>query len=637
MNDIDKNLAGLAEALSNAIDELEPPQPEPSRVVKLNDGALNAEQSRRLRMLQVVGKFASTLTLRPIKVSLSTEQDPNHQPAPAWSDSDNIWFNDKDMGDLSDVNTVLGIKGLSLHEVAHILLTPRTGSNLAKDVQRESLWRAFNALEDQRIEMMMTKRFGNVADWLTATVLQFIMEEPEQWALCYPLLHGRKYLPKELRTQVAKLYENQQDVARLGQLIDQYIVLNLADPKNYPVAIDIIREYSRLVEGLPQAEGDDSWQPETGWGRIHDPAGHHERKEGEWKSSKSKPMTKAEQEKLSDKVQQSVDGDNASGDDESDSAGNTPSNNDSSDGNDKPGQGLGVNTTGPNLNDIASSALDKIKQSKSREIAQIMKQYGGDIELTSGKGANLPKSDGRLEPVTIEATKAAKSFANELEKLRAEFDPGWLRRTESGRLNVQRYVTGTDIDECFDEWDLGREDAVDIEAVILLDTSGSMYENAKGAFESMWAIKRALDKITASTTVVTFDSTSVILYSADERANHKMKWDYTGGSTNPMKGLQYANNVLAQSKRAIKICIVITDGVWDQSEACDKMLREFRRAGVLTALGYIPDSYYVHNGYPIQMDSHGCEIAVNISDMAQLFTLARHLVRVGIARNLANA
>lgn len=635
MNDIDKRLTEISDAVAVAVEEAEAAiEPTPAKVVTLNNLALDAEQARRLRMLQVVGKFASTLTLRPIKVSLSTEQDPNHMPAPAWSDADNIWFNDKDMGDLSDVNTVLGIKGLSLHEVAHILLTPRTGSNLAKDVQRESLWRAFNALEDQRIEMMMTKRFGNVADWLSATVLQFIMEEKEQWTLCYPLLHGRKYLPKELRTQVAKLYENPQDVARLGQLIDQYIVLNLADPKNYPVAIDIIREYSRLVETLPPSQEDtDEWAPATGWRRIHDPAGHHERKEGEWKSSKSKPMTKAEQEKLSDKVQQSIDGD--TGDDESDSAGNTPG--DGGDDKRNPSQGGGVSTTDLSLDGIASAALDKIKQAKSREIAQIMKQYGGDIELTSGKGTTLPKSAGRLESVTIEATKAAKSFANELEKLRAEFDPGWLRRTESGRLNVQRYVTGTDIDECFDEWDLGREDAVDIEAVILLDTSGSMYENAKGAFESMWAIKRALDKINASTTVVTFDSTSAILYSADERANHKMKWDYAGGSTVPIQGLQYANNVLAQSKRAIKICIVITDGVWDKADTCDKMLREFRRAGVLTALGYIPDSYYVNNGYPIQMDSHGCEIAVNISDMAQLFTLARHLVRVGIARNLANA
>jgi hypothetical protein len=622
----------ILEALNTVVEQIEMPEEEApvQSVIKHNDGALNAETVRRLRMLQVVSRFASTLTLRPIKVALSSGHDPNHQTAPAWSDSDNIWFNDTNMGDLSNVNTVLNVKGLSLHEVAHIMLTPRTGSNLAKDVQRENLWRAFNSLEDQRIEMMMTKRFGNVADWLTATVLQFILSEPEQWALCYPLLHGRKYLPQELRSQVAKLYEKQQDVARLGQLIDQYIVLNLSDPKNYTVAIDIIREYSLLVDGLPQAEDDDKWQPATGWGRIHDPAGHHERKSGEWKSSKSKPMNKADQEKLSDKVQQDVNNDQS--DDIGDGDGDTSEDAQPS----QMGDGVSSSPTKSDLADIASTMLDNIKQSKSREIAQIMKQYSGDIELSSGTSPRLDEAYARLEPVEPEAVKAAKSFANELERLRAEYDPGWLRRTESGRLNVQRYVTGTDIDECFDEWDLGREDAVDIEAVILLDTSGSMYEHARGAFQSMWAIKRALDKANASTTVLTFDSSSALLYASGERASHQMKWSYSGGSTNPLEGLKYANNVLATSKRAIKVCIVITDGVWDQAEKCDKMLREFRRAGVLTALAYIPDEYYLRHG-TINMDSHGCEIAVDIREMNHLFTLARSLVKLGIARNLANA
>ena len=144
------NLDELLDALSTTIEQIQVPEEEPTppSVTRYNDSALNAETTRRLRMLQVVSKFASTLTLRPIKVALSSGTEPNHQIAPAWSDSDNIWFNDAMMGDLADVNTVLGVKGLSLHEVAHIMLTPRTGSNLAKDVQRENLWRAFNALED---------------------------------------------------------------------------------------------------------------------------------------------------------------------------------------------------------------------------------------------------------------------------------------------------------------------------------------------------------------------------------------------------------------------------------------------------------------------------------------------------------
>jgi pimeloyl-ACP methyl ester carboxylesterase len=112
----------------------------------------------------------------------------------------------------------------------------------------------------------------------------------------------------------------------------------------------------------------------------------------------------------------------------------------------------------------------------------------------------------RSSSVSAVAMRASKSFGIELERLRADFDPAWERRTSSGRINAQRYMTGADLDEVFDRWDEGRDDAVDIEAVILLDVSGSMHSDATNAYESMWALKRALDKVGAGTTVVTFAS-----------------------------------------------------------------------------------------------------------------------------------
>jgi Mg-chelatase subunit ChlD len=587
----------------------------------VNNHVISAEQTRRARMLQVVGKFASTLTLRPIGVELSTKHDNNYQDAPAWSDADNIWFNETSLGDLTDFDTVLSIKGLSLHEISHILLTPRNGSNLAKEVQRLKLWRAFNALEDQRIEMMMTKRFGNVAEWLCAAVAKFLMDEPSEWSLCFPLLHGRKYLPAELRVQVAGLYENQQDVARLKQLIDSYIVLNLVDPQNFPVALDIIREYDALVNKLQPDPNDNSWQPKGGWDRIKDPNGHESRKNGELKSSKSKPMSKAEQQKLSDKVERSVQ--DANRDDAQVSPQEQRSQGD-------PGSSGSSASLASMLEDI----LSDIKDVKAKEIIQIMKQYNGEVELTSVNAGTPERPYCSNNPVTNSTVQASRSFANELERLRRDYDPGWNRRTETGRLNVQRYVTGVDIDECFDEWDLGREDAVDIEAVILLDVSGSMGHHSIGSFESMWAIKRALDKVNASTTVVAFDDSSHLIYSANERAGQQMKYASLHGGTDPYSALKYTRNILAQSSRAIKLCIVITDGIWSNEKQCNKLIREFRRANVITALGYIVDRYYIDNGYQFNLDSHGCEVAVNITKMPELFTLARAMVRLGIQRNL---
>ena len=635
-NDIFGNLIN---AVNEAVQEQEAVPAVPQRTVTAtNGGALDPNVARKLRMTQVISKFASTLTLRSIKVAIATQQDKNYQDAPAWSDSDNIWFQDTSLGNISDPRTVLSLKGLSLHEIAHILLTPRTGSNLAKEVQRQDMWRAFNALEDQRIEMMMTKRFGNVADWLSATVAKFIMEQPDQWALAYPLLHGRKYLPKELRTQVAKLYRSPKDVARIGQLIDQYIVLNLADPSTYATALSIIAEYNALVEsGLPPQPNPQGWGPDLeGWDQIKDPAGHDHRKNGEWKSSSSKPMKKADQEKLAGKVQQDVDNDNApepgEGNPDNGTQGNLPDFNDR----DGSGAGYGAGKSGPDLARLASDIVQDVLDRKAKDIANTIKQYGGEADLMSIK-ANAPQMlDTHPTQVSVPTVQASKSFANELERLRSDYDPGWNRRVESGKLNIQRYVTGTDIEECFDEWDMGREDAIDIEAVILLDISGSMQQNSNEAFQSMWAIKRALDKANASTTVIAFDHESHLLYSSNERAGSQMKYTWCRGGTDPYESLKYTKNLLAQSERAIKICIVITDGTWGyDSKRSDDLLREFRRAGVLTALAYIEDAYYRDMGRDVQIDSHGCEVAVNIVQMSDLFTLGRSMVKLGIARNLA--
>ena len=615
--------------------------------IPFNGGKIDPNTARRIRMLQTITKFSTTLTLRPIKVLVSSRADrDSYQEAPAWSSSDTIWFNEDSVKDLTDPKVIVALKGLSLHELSHILLTPRQGSNLVKEVQRLKVWRAFNSLEDQRIEMMMTKRFGNVSDWLAATIAEFLLKETDAWEVAYPLTHGRKYLPKQLRDQIAGMYENQQDVAAIGALIDEYITMNLTDPANYGRAIVVITEYDALVNKLGAHPDWQGYGPTPdGWRRVKDPAGHDQRKNGEWKSSSSKPMNKAEQKKLADRVQEEVDKDTSKGDGgaEKDGSGEGIEGKDGEglepDG--APSDGTGGNGASDSGSDappldvgaLARDLIDKVMVNKAKDIAQILKQFNGDIDLKKGNAKKPDKLYTSEFPVEASAVQASRSFATELERLRAEFDPGWIRRTEQGKLNVQRYVTGCDVDEAFDEWDIGREDAVDIEAVILLDTSGSMQHMAKGAFQSMWALKRALDKVNASTTVVSFSHDAKIVYDSDERAGSMMRAASAYGGTDPDDAIGYAKNVLADSNRAIKICIALTDGYWN-GDAGDKMIREFRRAGVLTALGYMQSA---SEAFQPNLDSHGCEVAVTVSDMSDLVTLGRAMVKLGIQRNLSGS
>jgi hypothetical protein len=357
-------------------------------------------------------------------------------------------------------------------------------------------------------------------------------------------------------------------------------------------------------------------------------------------------MSKAEQEATMSKVANNV----ANGDD--------PQGNGAGEGNsyelqdvdgkvdndatsDTPSKGAGTGGSGQ-LTALAERMVQEIIRRNDGEIKKSIKQFADDATLSASPMAPPKRAQSgnywySQRTPSLDAVQAVKSFARELQQLKADHDPGWNRKVEQGRLNVQRYATGVDFEECFDEWDLGREDAVDIEAVILLDNSWSMSGDIDDAYQSMWAIKRALDKINASTTVVTFSHTTELLYDSSQRAEKTIPPRSLGNSTDPYNSLRYARSVLANSKRAIKILIPITDGVWSQAKESDDVIRQLRKGGVLTALGMIgaPERTADDGTKKIVIDSHGCEIVRHITKMDQLFLLARDMVKVGIDRNLS--
>ena len=595
------------------------PEPRPEHKVIIGESeGLDRNTERLVRMTQVFTKFAGTLTLRPIKVGVSRE---GMNSAPAWSDSNSITFSHSHVGDLTQPRVVTGLKGLSLHEISHIMMTPRYGTILAKNVQRAKVWPAFNALEDQRIEMAMVTKFSSVSDWFVATIAEHLLKMPKQLPVSFPLIYGRKYLPVEIRKVVRDSYEQQQNVVELSSLIDRYIVLNLSDTKNYAEAFQIITRYHELVSNL---QGDNPNYPEwsAGWSRITDPNKHCDRKNGEWKPSpKSKTLSKSQQESITKRM---VINNGEGYDDPPDNLDPTSTS----------GQEAG---NGGDFKQMLDDAVQKVMSNKHREIIQTIKQFSGDAELTGAEMKPLARNEWVYDKTpTLASIQSAKSFANELEQLKALHDPAWLRQQSQGRLNVQRYALGCEVDEAFDQWESGREDAVDIEAVILLDISGSMGWTLESAYGSMWAIKRALDKVNASTTVLTFGNKSSLLYSANERATTKLKYAGSEGSTEPLKALRYARSVLANSKRAIKIVISITDGIWWGGAECDEILKYLRKTGVLTALAYVSNPDYQKPGETTHIDTHGCAVAVNVTNGKDLFTLARQMVKVGVAHNLAS-
>jgi uncharacterized protein YegL len=283
------------------------------------------------------------------------------------------------------------------------------------------------------------------------------------------------------------------------------------------------------------------------------------------------------------------------------------------------------------LNDILSNAIENI----SKEINSIAKQLGVDSELIGGN-AKLPDRASFNEiRVPDELLNLARGFGIELERLRADFDPSWINGERSGKLNSERFLLGAELDTVFDSWEEGREDVTEIEAVILLDRSGSMTgANADNAYKSMWAIKKALERVDARTTVMTFDSSSDLLYDADEKAGTTIRDAGASGGTNPEHAILVSKKILAESEKPIKILFMITDGSWNTDEG-EKAIAEMRDAGVLTCQAFI--SGYEMDAEYLNRYRHNFELMTSMKSAKDILVLGKELVRVAIARNLTNA
>jgi hypothetical protein len=655
-----------------------------------NESAVADEQhDRAVRAVQVAGRFASIITRKDLTVTLVRD---THIPAPAWSTGDSISFHEgRIAGNLHTAEGVMSLKGLTCHEVSHILYTPRAGSNIALWVADEGLHSYWNMLEDMRIERLLTGRFGRaVVPWLTATIAQHLLSEPEAVKSAFPLIHGRTYLPLELRVAVREAFVAQSVVRELASVIDEYV--RLVFPRDVETAKALIIRYRDL---LKQA-GKEANQPEPdgtcgsgseGFDSSSRPATQKEQERDQQKADKQgdksddipEPTQPTEPVDGDDEDgdQPTDDGDSTdegegdgegeqSGDEQGDESGDEqggqpgqptdqqggqpgegqsdsdgqsthgqPSDSDGETSNDgKGGSGAGgAGDSDPDLEDLLESILDDIAKDFAESIHDTLVEIAGGAEL-EGNGNAAPQQApfNEFEP-SLDARLASNAFGRELEDLQTQFDPGWERETASGKLNVGRYLRGADIDESFDRWQSGRDDAVDIECVIVLDRSGSMSDRMRVAMESMWAIKRALDTIGASTTVVLYGSATSVLYGAHDEATSTVRGVSAGGGTYPVDAVQHAVNVLAQSDRKVKLLLNITDGAWERGADADELIATARRAGVVTALAYITnlavDSTLV--------DAHESELVTSVTKTDDLFLLGRELVRVATARNLSVA
>lgn len=614
------------------------------------------------RFTQFFGRVNSAFTFR--KVTVKIEDSP--LTAPAWSTASEVTFNSRMIEELDSARAIAGIKGLDLHEISHILYTSREGSELFDYVRENKFFMAYNCLEDARIEFLFTSKYPSTIDWFTSTILIHFVDKPDAITSSYPLLCGRRYLPVELRARSRNLYPHQELVDDISAVVNEY--RSLLFPADTEKGKELIAKFHDLLQQTGDGEGGngDGEGGEGGTGtrtvrvRISDPFGHGSRPhEGLETSAQSRPQPArkqandlqnalandgeddkelAESLKNEDVIDIDIEFDDA---DESDSDASGDSDSDSDDANDS-GDSTGGDSAGDSAGDIVNTLIDNLLDEilndadNVKELNDILRQLGGVTSLSTNKSKE-PELN-RYNALTPDADTfhASLAFGRELERLRATFDPAWDKYQSQGRIDAHRYLRGDDLDTVFDQWNEGREDATEIECVIALDVSGSMSgSKATNAYRAMYAIKRALDRIDANCTVITFHDDTNVLYRAKDKAGAQIRDAGTGGGTVANDAITYATKLLAETEKPVRLFVAITDGDWSGNQEINHdAIKRMNNAGVLTALAYIPSG---EDAVTLDTEkSHHCEIGTVVRNPIDLIGLVRSIVKHGINRRLVS-
>lgn len=555
-------------------------------------------------------------------------------PAPAWSDGASIWLN-AEMIEEIDMETLTQVNGLNYHELAHHLYTPRRGTDLVKWVMENNYLEAMNMLEDQRIETLLTARYPSVAPYLTATVSRWLANTPEEGAYNYVLVRGRRYLPLEIREGFRDIFFNPDLLQTIAEIVDEYRLL--AFPKDYDRARVLIKRFAdevvpnmpqmpkgpngctqrdAVVKGRPEpgkAQAKDAQRAEASGQKGEKVPAPNTNKPAQPSSADEALDLRSEAQKQAEKAKGQ--GAKPYGEGHSESVGGIPK----------------------DLSEALSKTIQQVLDRK--DVQQDVKTKQKVIVGGDGKHDDVVKK-GKYDstPVPDYAIQTYRKFARELERLRDECEPTWHRQEASGKLNVQRAIRGCEIDEAFDRWDEGT-DGSDVEAVILVDRSGSMSSGSNDMHASVacWTIKRGLEQIGAPVTVYAFDDKAELAYNRTEHVDKtRYKFIYGNGGTDPYTSLVAAEQLLLSSRKKNKMLFIITDGAFNENKN-DEIIERIGKRGVLTAMTLIMDDhtkqYYLdRNAGDMSSFRHKAEIFAQIESAQDLLPFAKAVVTGAIKK-----
>ena len=639
----------------------------------------------------IVRRVAGALASEGVNVPIEAHVIPNDQGVTAWTDFDRIYAGYHLHDDVRITAAVL--RGELYHEGGHCRFTdPFVDLEVdaknecgfegtvdefrvalgGRDMTRGEMHRAWNALEDQRMETAVVSDSPRKAGYLTPMMLSELAYSPEMACANWPLMVWRKYLPRKIRDGAKALFmaEHGPDVVRQIQIVvTRYVLATTAtdmymatvemaeifktiqtafdiddkgaghdrqrsrrgtpgnSEREIPVSSDMIEENDDEIESIPQpgagkpskAPKQDAPKADDAQGAGTDATDEEDAEEGD--------ASKGEQESddAGDASPQEEGGDSGTheddgadvkepeaskdeSDDDSDGVGDDEDDEEDDDEDDDDG------LTQEDLDEaLAEAEEERLNDPTLDQDAQAFHDAKNDT-ATSLKPYVGGICSNPLE--VAEANNLADQMQRAFETATAELQPMWKEQQRRGILNVLRYETRQAGDvEFFRNYVDNGNPGCDIAVSVLLDYSGSMgsveAELAKVAF----ACKRAGDLLGIPVTVTLWDTDARVLWDASERAEHLPVIDAQGG-TNPQVALNDLDN--QRFGKAKHVVLIMTDDAWNNGAPT---LASYKSEGrLIIGLGYTDGTYspYIQES----MEKKGADFAYSIKDLAEI---PRHL------------
>jgi hypothetical protein len=520
----------------------------------------------------VLEKTDRILNRNDVRVEI---RDSQSVPAPAFTNGELITINSNYEPLKSSLSTgfstksMLLVTALNYHELAHCMFMPRLDTKLVKDIQHAGAFFSFNILQDQIDETRFVQLYEPAKNYFTAVVAYYMMKDESYLRSNYVLVSGRLFIPKRLREKFKENFDRPEIIPDLDALIAEYKTLSYPDDQQrmYEIVIDL----DKLLGGIQNL----STSP-----AVLTP--HDMIKQGSPDQERSRQLAEEDEEDYEpeeettdqgaageqEEPEESADDQGASGSEDEDGDDDSAS---SDAGSDDSGTGASEPDIEDTLADVFDQALKEVEQEVSDRIDSV-KDHEADYRVEEAS-QNFNTSRPPTPQLTNTVDRCVEAFRLENEKNH----PGWMTSQRQGKLNPRDYAKALRGSEyIFRRWKEGVHDSMEFEVVFLLDCSSSMEGVLiEQASDSLWVLKRTFEELEGTVTVLGFSNTTWLLSQRGDPALRNSVSRYRAyGGTHVSSALKEARRILSVSDKALKLCVVITDGRFSDHSAAQSVVRD---------------------------------------------------------------